>query len=230
MRIGWSRRGVLLTVLAVDVVVVATGVGVALAQGTHALSHLGQDGYTTYVSVAQLLGASGLAWLVFSIRRSKYTSDSRPRDSLIWAILATGLAFLAADQAFEIHDRMASLVITGFSLDTSRFPVEAGDIMVGTYGLIGGLLLLLYRAEMKLFREALPLLIAVAALLACTVALDLITGEGSLLRQTTAYVSGEVSWISALKDTLTIAAGGVLIGLIYYCVDVASRMRPDQRR
>lgn len=220
-----SRAHVLPAVLAADALAMAAGAAVALLQQKHALSYLGQDGYTTYLSVAQLLIMSLLAWAVFRSRKAGNGRSGLGSGHILWAGLTAGFFFLALDQAFSIHGHIASLVVHSSGLNAVGLPVAAGDIVFGTYGLAGIALMLLYRNELRLYRAATPLLAAALLLAASVVILDVLTGEGSVLRATAAYPgAGKISWVSAIKDALTILAEGVSIALVWRCLNLARAM------
>ena len=196
------------------------GIIVALCQGMSAFSYFGYRGYTFYFSVVQLFIVSGMVFWVFVIRHRNSGGTLRSA-SVIWAILGIGFLFLALDQAFSFHASIASLIAGIFNLDMSEFPEAIEDITVIIFGIIGVTFLFLYNRELKLFREALYLMLVTIILSFGTLFFDALPWQTATFRE---FAGGDTSWLLVLKDLLTIISEGSLIALGYWCVDIARKL------
>lgn len=218
------RIKVLLVIVTVDIIAISVVAALALVRGVSPTEYLRGGSFVAYFSFFQLLAMSGLAWAVFESRRGGPRLKSWQKPYFIWPVIAAALLYLAFDELFLTHDAIAGLMNRVFGIEGAGLADRTGDIVVGCYALIGILVLLLYRKELRDYARALPVLAAGVALVFSTVALDIVTNREDILR--TAIADPELatqvrSWLCASKGMLTILAEGIMLGFFYYCLDLA---------
>lgn len=57
--------------------------------------------------------------------------------SVVWAIIASGFLFLAADEVLRIHENLDQLIHYVFGLKETNLTDRIDDLIVGMYGLVG---------------------------------------------------------------------------------------------
>jgi hypothetical protein len=181
------------------------------------VDHFQEGGSITILSVLQLLVMS---WLSYSTLRARRESPRRPlwrERAAIWAIIALGFLFLAADEYFLIHENLDLLIHDAFNASETGLSDRIDDILVALYGLAGIGALILYRDELRLYRAARPFAVGGFCLLVVTVGLDALTNRNDILplfleRDLADPLHG---WLLVVEDAVKILAEGLLISALY---------------
>jgi hypothetical protein len=95
-------------VLLVDLIAIAAAVTIYLLTGE---KKLGESGFLTHLSGAQLLAISVISFLIFRVRnRDVQKVFTLKNPGILWALIAAGFFFLMADELFKIHESMDELI------------------------------------------------------------------------------------------------------------------------
>lgn len=218
-----SGKLMLVMVLSIDIMAII----IALTLGKTPGQYFGEGTFITYLSFLQLLVISGLAWVIFNVRKDGSKSKAWKAPFLIWLIIAIGSVFLSLDEVSGIHENIDRFIHGSFKLHETSFTDRIDDVMVGCYGLFGLMMLYIYREEFKKFRKTFPLLKVGFIFMFTMVALDIVTNRNDILPIfiPDPYVSEKLhSWLDAIEDMLKIIAEGLFIGALYYCFEIARRL------
>ncbi|TGG91417.1 MAG: hypothetical protein ERJ67_08020 [Aphanocapsa feldmannii 277cV] len=166
----------------------ALAVALAIALiGLTGHNHFEEKGFVTIFSAVQLLILAGLAWRTFRWRSIADGSKGAGggafwrRSSLLWLLAAVGFVFLAADELFQIHEGLDRLIHTVLDLRETAISDRLDDLIIGIYALVAVAVLVAYRAELRLCRARLPLLVWGLVLLLVMVFLDVLTNRYDIL-------------------------------------------------
>lgn len=121
--------------------------GLALTHGQRPDRYFMEGAFTTWVSCGQLLAVAALAGGIYLARRRLAAPGAK-----VWLLMAGGLAFLAADDAFEIHENFDFWVHRMFHLRETAISDRIDDAVIILYGLTSLVVLWVYRREMAPFR------------------------------------------------------------------------------
>jgi hypothetical protein len=144
-------------------------------------NHFKEGGFITILSVFQLLAISWLSYKILQARDVTRRCSLWRDSSAVWGIISLGFLFLAADDLFEIHENIDRLIHYVFNLQETGLTDRIDDILIGLYGLAGIGVLIVYRDELKTYREVLPFFTCGFVLLFTTVALDVLTNRKDIL-------------------------------------------------
>jgi hypothetical protein len=183
----------------------SVGIGVYVGGGPAAL--LGEWGPVTFLSTAQLVTCAALLAATFWGRRHSGAGT-------LWAVMAVGFLFLAADELFEFHERFDRSIHQVFSLRETPLSDRIDDGIVFLYALIGLFALHRGRRELALFRGAWPTLRLAITLLFAMVVLDLLTNRWFAPRgidpESTA-IKTLAGWGTVAEEGLKLASGALLV-------------------
>ncbi len=222
-----SHRTIFAVVLAVDIAAVVA----ALALGKRPDYYFGEKGFITKLSFVQLLLIAGVAATIYQVRKRATAPDRWRRPVIIWPTVALGFLFLAIDDLAGIHEQMDALFHRLVDLSETPLSDRLDDMIVAGYGVIGIIILYLCRAEIRQFRDALPLLIAGFVLMFLMVAADVISARNGVIR---AFVSSPETaksillWMKAVEDSLKLFAEAAFIGAAWHCLEIARRIPRQQ--
>jgi hypothetical protein len=135
-------------------VAVAVILGVTRSANGNPSRYFGEGRWTTLVSCLQLLIVAFFAFRVF-LCRGAVTSDRGPR---LWLLIAVGFVFLAADDGFQIHEQIDSIIHRRLHWKSTALTDRIDDAIIALYGLIGLVVLWVYRRELLQFRPMLKAL------------------------------------------------------------------------
>lgn len=166
-----SPRSLLVRLLGLNFLAIALALAIGIPHGNLA-SQFGETKFITKFSALQLLAVGWLAFQIFKARRPAPPAPAWRTPALLWAIIAAGFCFLALDELLKIHERMDEWIHLLFGIQQTALTDRIDDLIVGLYGLIGLVVLGIYRAELKLFRPAIPYFIGGFILLFAMVAVD----------------------------------------------------------
>ncbi len=183
------------------------------------VNHFEEDGFITIFSVFQLLTIS---WLSFKILQTRNVTRRRTlwsNSSTVWGIISLGFLFLAADEFFQIHEKIDFGIHHFFNMRETGFTDRLDDILVGLYVLVGISTLIAYRDELKTHRRAFPFFIYGFVLLFVMIAIDVLTNRDDILRILFDYYLANdiLVWLSHLEDSLKIFAEAFFV-LAFYTI------------
>ena len=181
------------------------------------VNHFQEDGFITILSVFQLLAISWLSYKILQTRNVTRRCVLWRDSSALWGIISLGFLFLAADEFFQIHEKIDFQIHYLFNIPETGFTDRIDDILVGIYGLAGISTLIAYRDELKTHRKALPFFICGFVLLFAMIVLDVLTNRRDILQVLFDYNSAIVLdvWLSHAEDSLKVFAEVFFIGAFY---------------
>ena len=186
-------------VLALD----AAAVGAAVALGLAAddlTEHFGEGRFISILSGLFLLATAVVAFRVFAIRRRTAGAFTWRASYLLWAVVAAGFVYLAADELMEIHEALDAAVHRWLQLEETALSDRIDDLIVALYGIAGIAVLVAYRRELTRLRPGMGYLTLAFVLLFLMVGVDTLTNRDDALRAMTGRES-----VTVLKDTLGVA-------------------------
>ena len=180
--------------------------------------YFGEGRFTTFFSCAQLLLVAFFAWQTFLNRRRLAPGRSVFSGPALWAFVAAGFLFLAADDAFKIHERIDIIIHEVFQMQETPFTDRLDDALIALYGVIGFGFLWTYRRELLVFKEILPLLGAGFVSLAASVLCDTVSNDQTVLRwffQDAPVPKQLNGWFSAGDGAFTLIGEGFFAAAFY---------------
>jgi len=219
-----SRKSILVTIVSIDLIAIV----IALILGKTPGQYFGERYPMTYLSSFQLLVISGLAWKIFVMRLDESRLKFWKGPFFIWLIVAMTFMYLSLDEVGSIHEKIDFFIHRFFKIRETGLTDRIDDVIVGCYGLIGLMVLYLFREELKKYREAFPLLTVGFIFMFSMVTLDILTGRKDILRIliSNAYVVNRLHlWLSAIEDMFKIIAEGAFLVGFYYCLEITRRLR-----
>jgi len=159
-RVGEDKRSPLWAVVGIDTVAVVAAVVVGLLRGNPA-KEFGERHSMTFFSSLQLLAVAWVSWDIYRIRRPGREGSVWRSQALIWALMAAGFVFLALDDLLMIHEKTDKLVHALLGMRETPLSSHLDDMLVALYGIVGLVLLVVYRREVLRFLTVRgPLLVA----------------------------------------------------------------------
>jgi hypothetical protein len=203
---------ILVLFLAVNLAVIAAAVILGLSKTGNPSRYFGEGRFTTAVSCAQLLLVAFFAFRIFAARRA--LSAKLFAGPALWLFVAAGFVFLAADDAFKIHETLGRL-LRG-AVPSGGGPMD--DLVLVAYGLAGIAMLWLYRRELRPMRVMLPPL-AIGFIFAAAAILSDALGDkpGLLLRFVGDLVRAKKlqGWADVGDGGFTLLAEGLFASAFY---------------
>ena len=173
------QRPILIVIL-VDLIAIAAAVTIYLLTGE---KKLGESGFLTHLSGAQLLAISVISFLIFRVRnRDVQKVFTLKNPGILWALIAAGFFFLMADELFKIHESMDEAIHSIFGLKETGVTDRIDDLLILLYALIGIGVIAAYRKEFVIMKKAWPFFLCGFGLLFLTVGLDVLTNRDDILR------------------------------------------------
>ena len=200
-----------LLVLLVDLVAIAAAVMIYVFTGEE---KLGEGGFLTKLSGAQLLGISVISFLIFRVRNrgvEKVFKLRNPR--IVWALISAGFFFLMADEMFKIHEEIDELIHSAFALRETGVTDRIDDALILLYALIGIGVLFAYRSEFFVLKEARLFFFCGFGLLFLTVGLDVLTNRDDILSALFGSEWGETlqTWLSFAEEGAKVLSEGFFV-------------------
>lgn len=112
----------------------------------------------TWISVLHLLAIGCAAFLTMWHRKAQTPWTGWRTPWLIWGLIGAGFFFLAADDAFKIHEGIDDSIHKILKMKVTAWSDRIDDAIIGLYGIAGLIALYLYRAELMRFKTILPFL------------------------------------------------------------------------
>jgi len=208
-------------VILIDLIAIAAAVMIFAFTGE---KQLGEGGFLTKLSGAQLLAISIVAFGIFRIRNcgvSKVFSLKNP--GIVWALISAGFFFLMADEMFKIHESIDEMIHSVLGLKETGLTDRIDDVLILMYGLIGIGVIYIYRREFVVMKEGWRFLLVGFGLLLLTVALDMLTNRDDVLRAVfDKDLAQELqTWLSFAEEGAKILAEGFFLVAFYVCLQSA---------
>lgn len=205
-----SRRLTTSLVLLVNLLAVGAGLLIFRLRG---VNHFREQGFITGLSVVQLLAAACLSYRAWRTRGAGGRVPIWKDPSALWALIALGFLFLAADDRFTIHENVDKEIHRLFNLQETGLSDRIDDIVVGLYAVAGISVLAHYRHELSRYPSARPLGVLAFLLLFGMVSLDALTNRDDilLLLWNPRQVAPLCSWLSHVEDSLKLFAEAFFI-------------------
>ena len=106
----------------------------------------GEKSTITDLSTLQLALCSA-ASITIPIARHFKKFNPKPTTWITWILLAIGFAFLAMDDKFMFHERLDKAIHSALQWHETKLSDRIDDIIVGAYGLIGLIFIVLNRLK-----------------------------------------------------------------------------------
>lgn len=209
-------------------VVLATAISMA---GGHSPNHLFREGaFFTDVSVVLLLACGVICALLLHERVLKRrTSPDRGPAYLVWALVALGFVYLAADECFELHENVLEpLVVRWAGLKENALTDRIDDLIVASYGVVCIAGMVLCWREFFIFRSAWKQVALAFALGAASAALDVLTNDDSIFREmglSQRTTRTTMRWLEAGEDTCKLMAEACMLAALGFALSLAHRIR-----
>jgi len=198
--------------------VLAASVVIGLISGAGPAAYLGEWTAATLVSGGQLLLTAALLGRIFLRRRGAWikraSEQTRVPPYAMWAVMASGFLFLAADELFELHERTDLFIHSAMALRETPLSDRIDDGIVVVYALLGLMIMRRGRSELALFRAAWPALRLAFFFLFAMVVFDLLTNRWFVPRgidpdsQTIKTLAG---WGTVAEESLKLLGGAMFI-------------------
>ena len=146
-----TARRVTITVVAANLIAIALAIVLGLVTAGKPSRYFGEGRFTTIISCGQLLAIAFLSGRLFLMRRPVAAPLGPVSAAWIWGLIAVGFAFLAADDAFEIHERLDRIIHEAFHTQETAWTDRLDDMIIAAYGVVGVSLLWLFREEILFF-------------------------------------------------------------------------------
>lgn len=134
-------------IIVANLIVIALAIVLGLVTTGKPSRYFGEGRFTTIISCGQLLAIAFLSGRIFLMRRPVAPPLGPVSAAWIWGLIAVGFAFLAADDAFEIHERLDRIIHEAFHMQETGWTDRLDDMIIAAYGVVGFSLLWLFREE-----------------------------------------------------------------------------------
>ena len=192
-------------------IIFATVLGL-LSKNANPSRYFGEGRFTTGASCLQLLLIAFFSARIFLLRRSGPPTAGFRASYWVWALMAAGFVFLAADDALKLHEHLDSWLLKTFAIEKTPFTDRLDDLLIALYGLIGAAVLWLCRHELLSLKVILPPLGAGFVCLFISVLGDTLSNGETLLLWLT---GGDLplakrldGWFSVVDGAFTLLAEG----------------------
>ena len=202
-------------VILYNVAAIALAVSIYVCTGE---KMLGESGFLTKLSGAQLLAISVITFAIFRIRNreiEKVFSLKNPR--IVWALISAGFLFLMADELFKIHEGIDAIIQSTFNLKQSGVTDRINDLLVVAYALIGIGVIWIYRREFLVMKRSLAFMASGFGMLLVMVALDMLTSRDDVLRVVfSADLATDLQiWLSFAEEGAKVLSEGLFVIAFY---------------
>jgi hypothetical protein len=219
------RRAIATTVVA-NLLVITFAVVLGLVTTGKPSRYFGEGRFTTAFSCAQLLAVAFLSSRIFRARRPFASMIGSISAAWVWAVIAAGFVFLAADDAFEIHERLDRIIHSVFLIRETAWTDRLDDAIIAMYGLVGVTILWMFRTEILFFREIWRPLGGGFVCLCASVVCDAVSNEEHFL----IWLWGDVAtakrlntWFAVGDGAFTLLAEGFFLAAFYLANRAAVR-------
>lgn len=211
-----NKRSPLLPVM----LAVAAVVGGAVVAGLNAgnvSKHFGENEVVTWFSGLVLVATGWASFRVYRARRGSIQGPWWRSAQAIWALMAFGFVFLAADDLFRIHERANHLVHRLLDIEPTWLTSHLDDVLVASYGVVGLALLIACRREVMRCLRVRPHLLAGFAVMLAMVVVDMMNKRHHELfpwlpgLTDVEQVTVLHKWLTVAEDSLKVIAEGLFL-------------------
>lgn len=182
-----------------------------------------EGGFVTFLSFAQLLFISTIAWDVYRVRNKGNQFDLN-NPQIAWLFISLGFVFLALDEVLNLRQYICN-IICDLSSGTD-FATNFSDFSIIFYALIGITIMYLFREEIKLYETATPLLITGFLLLIVMVMFNLMNRMAFISDIIPDPESAEIvmRYLTVFVGVTKIFTESVFIGVLSSCNETAHEL------
>ena len=199
------------------IIVFATALG--LLKTGNPSRYFGEGRFTTAISCFQLLLTAVFAFRILRARRTTVAVHGEWKlGPWLWGAIAFGFVFLAADDAFRLHERMDRRIHRVFELQNNLLTDHIDDAIIALYGCIGLGVLWAFRREMLAFKVMVRPLAVGFAFGAGSVICDTLASRADLFYRATgsqATAKALDGWFSVGDGAFTLLAEGAFAAAFY---------------
>jgi hypothetical protein len=181
-------------------VVAAVVLGLIRSANGNPSRYFGEGRWTTAVSCMQLLIVAFFAFRVFLCRRAPTNGPG----ARLWLLIALGFVFLAADDALQIHEQIDSIIHRRFHWKSTALTDRIDDAIIALYGLIGLVVLWIYRRELLQFRSMLKALAVGGVCAVVSIACDTLSNRPDFFF----WLTGDMPRAQKLEGWFAVGDGG----------------------
>jgi hypothetical protein len=135
---------------------------------------------------------------------------------------------LALDEKFLIQEDIDHYIHRMFNLVETGWTDKIYDVLIGFWGLIGIVILFLYRNELNIHRQVPPILMIGFVFLFISVVLDALTNGASFIPPSLTHSVGR--WVGALEECSKLLSEGAFMGFAYSWLISLTRKRASVDR
>jgi len=216
--------------LAANLVLIGFAVCLGLFKTGNPSRYFGEGRFTTAFSCAQLLAVAWFSLKIFVVRRPVASTLGFLSCAWVWAAMGAGFIFLAADDAFQIHEQLDGIIHKLLHAKQTAVTDRLDDAIVGIYGVIGLAVLWLFRGELLVFKQMWRVFGGGFLCLFASVACDAISNGDQFL----IWVTGNVAmgkkldgWFSVGDGGFTLLAEGLFVAAFYLSSLAATKWSID---
>jgi hypothetical protein len=212
-----ARRAITITVSA-NLTIIALAITLGLIPAGKPGRYFGEGRFTTVISCVQLLVTAFFSSRIFFARQAHAAKLASISAAWVWVVIAAGFVFLAADDAFQIHERLDHTIHRTLDMQETPWTDRLDDVIIALYGLIGLVILWLCRQEICYFSQIWRPLGGGFLCLFVSVVCDTISNDEEFL----GWLFGNIataktlrSWISVGDGAFTLLAEGFFLAAFY---------------
>jgi hypothetical protein len=217
-RLPMTSRRAITTAVVGNFVIIAFAIILGLVTAGKPGRYFGEGRFTTALSCGQLLAVAFFSGRMFLARRPLAATIGSISAAWVWGFIAAGFTFLAADDAFEIHERLDRLTHTTFHIQETAWTDRLDDMIIAVYGLLGFSILWLFRGEILFFRPMRKPLAGGFVFLFASVVCDTISNDEQFLVWLCcdpATAKQLNSWFAVGDGAFTLLAEGLFLAAFY---------------
>ena len=206
------------TAVGANFVIIAFAIILGLGTAGKPSRYFGEGSFTTAISCGQLLAVAFFSGRMFLARRPLAPPIGSISAAWVWGLIAAGFAFLAADDAFEIHEQLDRIIHATFHIQETAWTDRLDDMIIAVYGLLGFSVLWLFRREILLFRPMRKPMAGGFLCLFASVVCDTISNDEQLLVWLCcdpATAKQLNSWFAVGDGAFTLLAEGLFLAAFY---------------
>jgi hypothetical protein len=214
----YTSQLVITTILLTDIIIVLVAIALGISTTGKPSRYFGEGRFTTFVSCVQLLAVTLLSTRIFLARRSWIYTVSPSAAAWVWSLIAGGFAFLAADEALQIHERLDLVIHKALNIRETALTDRLDDAIIAIYALFGVGILWYFRRELLFFKPSGKLLGAGFVCLFGSVLCDALSNDEVvivLLLGHTEWSTKLVQWIAVGDGSFTLIAEGFFVAAFY---------------
>jgi hypothetical protein len=221
----------LVSILAIDTVVLLCLIGLAAYQGIGPNYYFGEYRFGTYFSSLQFLLIAGTTYSVYATLR-RQPQHPLSGTATLWMLASGGAVFLACDDLFSFHEKTDKLIHTVLRMEETPVTDLIDDLLVGLYVLATLIFLGKNRARLTAFLPSWPLFAAGFVLTGIMVVLDMSGNNELVVGQLTDEADTRErlrEGIGTVEDCFKIFAEGCFLAGVLACRRIVGGIGPHPR-